>query len=177
MSADTSDWAEPDEEVHACINDRERLPPTGPASGTMDSTGQEVAMRPKSWGVWCALVAGGVAMMALPDDDVRVFTISRTHGPAALDAVGIVLVLVAWVLLLAGVWTRRSRLPRQAGWWATIGASLVGGLGLVAWSVLADRGKWWLLGIALAGGAQVVVALAVSGRQARTREPFGARRG
>lgn len=134
-------------------------------------------MRLKSWGVWCALVAGGVALMALPDDDVRVFTISRTHGPAALDAVGIVLVLVAWVLLVAGVWTRRSRLPRHAGWWARIGASLVGGLGLVAWSVLGDRGRWWLLGIALAGGAQVVAACAVSGRHPRAVERFGARRG
>ena len=124
-------------------------------------------MHAKTWAVWCALVAGGVLLLALPDDDVRVFTISRTHGPAALDAVGSVFVLVAWMVLLGGVWTRRSRLPRNAGWWAAIGVSLVGGLLLVVWSVLGDHGRWWVLGIVLAGGAQVLTALAVSMRHGK----------
>lgn len=125
--------------------------------------------------VWCALVVGGVALMALPDDDVRVFSMSRTHGPAALDAVGIVFILAAWVLMLRGVWTRRSRLPRHAGWRLSIGAAVVGGVGLVAWSVLGDHGRWWLLGAALAGGAQVLVALAVNvGR--RVKGPVRAQR-
>ena len=134
-------------------------------------------MQAKTWAVWCALVVGGTVLLALPDNDVRVFTISRTHGPAALDTVGTVFVLVAWVVLLRGVWIRRSRLPRNAAWWAAIGVSLVGGLALVAWSVLSDQGRWWLLGIAFAGGAQVLTALAVSVRHGKSTESLSARRG
>lgn len=120
-------------------------------------------MSRRGWIAWSLLVLAGVVLIALPDDDVRLFDISRGHGPSLVDGVGILLILVAWMLLLGSVWRRRSRLPRSAAWRARVGASLLAGAALTAWSVLGDHGSWWMLGAALLGAPQVMAAMEVSG--------------
>lgn len=116
-----------------------------------------------SWLMCGALFAAGVTVITLANDDTRLVSISRTHGPSVVEAFGVALLLAAWLLLLAGIWTRRAHLPRDGRFVALSGMLLIVGLGLTAWSVLGDHGLWWLLGAALLAGPQLLAAAAVSG--------------
>lgn len=122
-------------------------------------------MNRRGWGVWALLSAVGVVLVALPDDDRRLFSLSRTHGPAALDAAGGALVLLAWALLWAGLWRRRHALPVRA--WLLAAAGAGAGLAVLVWAVRGDHGAWWLLGVALLAGVQLAAAVAVSGDRQR----------
>ncbi|MDQ3777945.1 MAG: hypothetical protein M3310_03635, partial [Actinomycetota bacterium] len=59
------------------------------------------------------LIAVGATVIAVPDSDDRLFSISRTHGPSALDAAGIAVVLAGWALLLAVLWRGRAFVRRS----------------------------------------------------------------
>lgn len=46
--------------------------------------------------IWAVLSAVGVAVVAIPDSSAQVINPSVTHGPAAADLLGIVLLLLGW---------------------------------------------------------------------------------
>lgn len=109
-----------------------------------------------------ALIAAGGFVVALPDEGPRLFSISRDHGPSAVDAAGTALVLAGWGLLVATVWRRRARVARRLG---AVGITtgvvlLVAGGALIAWSVAGDHGAWWVAGAALAAAPQAVAVVA-----------------
>jgi hypothetical protein len=109
------------------------------------------------------LLVGGV-VIALPDSDDRLFSISETHGPSLVDAGGIAVVAIGWVLLLreiAGGIDARSR-----GF--VLGVLLFGvGALLLAVAVVLDLGWWWLVGAAVMAAVQAV-ALGVARRAAKS---------
>ena len=73
------------------------------------------------------------------------FSISRTHGPSAIDAIGIGTILVDWILLLRVIWRGRSAVRRSALF--PVGVVLVGaGAAVVALAVSLDFGWWWVAG-------------------------------
>lgn len=129
-------------------------------------------MARRGWALWGLLSTVGAVLVALPDDGDRLVSFSRTHGPAALDAVGAGVLVLAWSLLWVGVWRRRDRLPRRGTWWAGAGAVLACGGVVLVWSVLGDHGAWWVLGAGAVAGVQLLAALLVSDRRPEaTSEP------
>jgi hypothetical protein len=58
------------------------------------------------------LIALGSVIVGLPDANDRPFSFSDEHGPAPLDAAGVVVLLAGYLLLAALVWRSRRRLPR-----------------------------------------------------------------
>ena len=103
-------------------------------------------------------------MVALPDSGDRLVSLSDAHGPSALDAVGIVLLLAGWVAAVREVWRRREKvLESTAAGVVRLGLVALGfGAGLVVASAFADFGAWWAVGaavLALVQLAALVVAL------------------
>lgn len=115
---------------------------------------------------WVAASALGVAVVALPDAGPRLVSLSRTHGPSLLDAAGVVVLLAAWVPVLAVLWAGRALLAGRPAV-APAGLWLVGCAVLVA-SVAGDTGAEWVLGVVLLVAAQAL-ALAVVWRRAPRR--------
>jgi len=98
------------------------------------------------------LVVGGF-VIALPDSDERLFSLSRTHGPSLLDGVGIAIVGAGWALLLLVIWRRRS-LVRQSRAFPLGVLVFVAGAAVLAVTVSLDLGWWWLSGAALMAAPQ-----------------------
>lgn len=123
-----------------------------------------------AWWAGCSLVGG--VLVALPDADHRLVSFSRDHGPSALDALGVVILIAGWGVLGHALWAHRADLAtlgRTSPPTLLAGAFAAGlGAGLVVASVLADFAHWWALGAVILGGAQVGAVLALrTGRGAR----------
>ncbi|MGH2686959.1 MAG: hypothetical protein ACRDJP_15965 [Actinomycetota bacterium] len=114
-----------------------------------------------TWGL-CSLMGG--VIIALPDRGPRLFSLSRTHGPSAVDGLGIALLLAGWLTLMLAVWRRRARLaavaPRSARI-AGVAAMVAGAVVLVA-TIRADAGAWWTVGVAMLAIPQIAAAIVVS---------------
>jgi hypothetical protein len=104
------------------------------------------SVRKRDWVIWLLGSSVGVGLVAAPDSDERLFSISRTHGPSLVDAIGSVILVAAWVVLLAGIWKGRHRLPRNRLLWGSVllVAAMAGAL--LVWSITGDRGRWWMFG-------------------------------
>ena len=112
-----------------------------------------------------ALVVVGSVVVALPDSDRRLVSLSEEHGPSPLDAVGIAVLLVGWLVAARELWARRHAVLRQAGRRGTVAASFATGLGvgfLVA-SVFGEFAWWWAIGAALLAAVQVAAFLMLRG--------------
>ena len=108
---------------------------------------------------WALLNLAGITLLALPDSDRRVFSISRSHGPAPADLAGAVLLIAGWGLLNLWTWERRRALGSvPTGWKTCLLVSALAGAGLIVWSVSQDRGSWWLLGASLVAAVEVAAA-------------------
>lgn len=109
--------------------------------------------------VWAALSVVGVAVVALPDDGPRLFTLSETHGPSTPDLIGIVLLLLGWAVFLSALWRARSavRVPPRSTALATVAAA-----GVLAWSVLTDSGLWWIAAAGVLFGIQIWAGLSAA---------------
>ena len=87
---------------------------------------------------------------------------SDTHGPSALDLVGMVVVVGSWVPVAALIWSRRevfrSGAGRQAGVLAMVGVIL-----LVV-TIGFDLGAWWIAAVVMLLVAQVVALWAIAGQ-------------
>jgi hypothetical protein len=97
-----------------------------------------------------------VLVLALPDSGPRVVTLSEDHGPSAVDLVGVVLLVAAWMVPATVVWRRRSRLlALPVGARAAGVAVAAAGAAILVTSIAGDAGAWWMLGAALLALAQV----------------------
>ncbi len=113
--------------------------------------------------IWLVGSAVGAVIIALPDPDDRVFSISDTHGPAPVDLLGVVIVVLAWLPVAALLWSHRGLLRGGAARWAAV-LALVGAVFLVA-AIGYDVGPVWLAPAALLVVAQVL-AVAIIARRA-----------
>ncbi len=93
----------------------------------------------------------GLVIVALPDSDARLFSISEAHGPSPMDAVGLLITLISYATLVFTVWQRRAKLAVYVQTKAfKAGLFLFGlGSGLIIASVANDFGHWWILGATL----------------------------
>jgi hypothetical protein len=77
--------------------------------------------------VWVACSLAGVAVIAFPDDGRRLASFSDGHGPSAVDAAGIVVLIIGWLPFVVALWTARSAIEHRGALivLAAIGALLV----------------------------------------------------
>lgn len=130
------------------------------------------------WAGWLFLSLAGTVLIALPDPDRRLFSISESHGPGVMDLVGALVLATGWAILDVHIWRGRHRLLalRRPLLLLLVVAALGGAL-LVGWSVERDAGLWWLLGVALLAGVQLAAAILATARSGRRRpEPRRLRR-
>jgi hypothetical protein len=115
------------------------------------------------WAVWGIANLVGGALLAVPDAGPRLFSISRTHGPSAVDAVGAAVLLAGWVTLDAAV-LKRFDVLRRASKVVLIGAAatVITGLAILVPTIAFDLGWWWIVGVALLAGVQLVAAIWIS---------------
>ncbi len=104
--------------------------------------------------VWAILSLLGVGVVALPDDDARIISLSEGHGPSLIDAVGIAVLIAGWGFFVVALWRARTAITRRR----LLAALAVTGAGLVVWSVATDNGSWWILGAAILVIAQLLAA-------------------
>lgn len=106
-------------------------------------------------GVWLAGSALGVLLVALPDDGDRVVSLSEGHGPSLVDLVGVVVLVGAWLPLVAELWAgRRALAPGER---VAVAATLVAGAVVVTAGVAFDLGASWVAGVVLLVAAQLAV--------------------
>lgn len=125
------------------------------------------------WAGWLLCSLAGTVLIALPDPDNRLFSISEGHGPGPTDLVGALLLIAGWAALDVLIWLGRRRfLSVGNARVALLGMAAVAGAVLVAWSVEQDVGNWWLLGVGLLAGAQLVAAHAATDWDRHRRRPL-----
>jgi hypothetical protein len=107
------------------------------------------------------LVAAGVVVVALPDDDARLFSLTAEHGPSAVDAVGIALLLAGWAVLAWEVRRRRPAVSRRAA--AAGAAATAAGTAVLAVAMASGSGTW-VLGVALLAAPQLALLVAAARR-------------
>lgn len=106
----------------------------------------------------------GALVIALPDDGPRLFSLSASHGPSAVDLLGIAIMIAAWLPVVLLLWTNRAAL--RGGWAAAAG--LLGGIGalMLSIAIAVDAGSEWMIGASLLIVAQLL-AVAVIGTARR----------
>jgi hypothetical protein len=117
-------------------------------------------MRRDFW-IYMGIVFLGVIVVALPDDDNRIFSISDSHGPALMDLAGLTLVLVPWLLLATIALIKWRAVLQRLGRrliTALLAAVLIGTLVLVV-SFRSGSGHW-LTGAAISFVGQMVLIVA-----------------
>ena len=93
------------------------------------------------------LMALGGVIIVLPDANDRLFSLSEEHGPAPIDALGFVVLLVGYLLLVGIVWRRRRRLSRVIV--APALAVVLAGTALLVPAVVYDLGALWAVAAAV----------------------------
>ena len=101
----------------------------------------------------------GVIIVILPDSDQRLFSLSTTHGPSALDALGLVLILIPYLYLVYRAWQKRFVIARwYNGALFKTGLFFLGlGAGLIIASVSGDFPNWWIIGALLMAIIQIPI--------------------
>ena len=105
------------------------------------------------------IILAGFVIVALPDSDIRLFSISKEHGPSIQDAIGLILILFSYTLLVIEAWKHREKvLKYQGSKIFKIGLFLFGvGHGLIIASVSNDYPYWWIYGIIILAMLQIPV--------------------
>jgi hypothetical protein len=108
--------------------------------------------------VYVLIILVGVVIVSLPDNDVRVFDISDNHGPAWLDVIGLLMVMIPWLILAIGALAKwRIVLLRLGRRLVTVLIAMAAiGLMIVAVSIRSDSNTW-LTGAAISATAQMVL--------------------
>jgi uncharacterized membrane protein YidH (DUF202 family) len=101
----------------------------------------------------------GFVIVALPDSDNRLFSISKDHGPSLQDAIGLVLILFSYTWLIIEAWKQKEKILKYKN--STVfkaGLFLFGiGHGLIIASVINDYKYWWVYGIIILVVLQIAV--------------------
>ena len=95
------------------------------------------------------MILVGFVIVALPDSDKRLFSISKGHGPSLLDSVGLILILVFYLWLIRDVWKNRSRLKEyyKSVLFKISSFLCIPGMVLILVSLLNDDySGWWIYG-------------------------------
>jgi hypothetical protein len=102
-------------------------------------------------GIMLFLMIIGFVIVALPDADERLFSMSQAHGPSGMDAAGLIILLIGYAGIINEAWKNRARIIRyQQSTYFKAGLFLLGaGLGLIIASVMNDYKYWWVFGIAI----------------------------
>jgi hypothetical protein len=110
--------------------------------------------------VWLLGSLVGAAIIALPDSDDRLFSLSRTHGPSPVDLLGMLVLLVAWIPIPAILWRRRRALRGGAAIAIAV-LAVAGVVGLVV-TVGFDLGRVYLVPVMVLLLAQLLALRAVA---------------
>lgn len=108
--------------------------------------------------LWLAASAVGAVIVALPDQGRRLISLSDTHGPSWLDAVGIVFLVAGWGVFVSVLWRARERIRHRL----VLAAVAVVGAAVLAWSISQDAGAWWVVGVALLAFVQLVAVVSAA---------------
>lgn len=114
-------------------------------------------MKKEFW-IYLSIIAVGVVIVALPDNDVRVFDISDKHGPAWQDVIGLLMVMIPWIILALGTVVKwRIVLLRVGRRLVTVLIAIAAiGLMIVVVSIRSDT-NMWLTGAAISAVAQMLL--------------------
>ena len=93
------------------------------------------------------------------------YTHLRAHGPSLVDGLGMVILIAAWVPLVALLWSSLSALRCGFGFGAATLA--VGGAVLLAVTIGGDTGAEWLIAVGMLIAAQLM-AVGLAWRGVRT---------
>lgn len=90
----------------------------------------------------------GIVVVALPDNNPRLFSLSTEHGPSPLDVLGLLLIFIPYALMIGQVIKNRRQWQfLQTTKLFQVGLFLAGlGLGLIIASVIGDHLYWWVYG-------------------------------
>ena len=111
--------------------------------------------------VWLVGSVVGVAIVALPDSDDRLFSLSRTHGPSPVDVLGMLVLLAAWIPIPAALWRRRQAIHGGAAVAITV-LAVAGVVGLTV-AVGFDLGPLYLVPVLVLVVAQLLALRVVAG--------------
>jgi drug/metabolite transporter (DMT)-like permease len=107
------------------------------------------------------LIVIGLVIVALPDSDERLFSISKDHGPSMQDAIGLVMLLIGYGWFLIQTWKRRGRLlqyKKRLSFKLILPVIVIGiGIALIIVSVVNDFGYWWVGGAMMLAIVQSIV--------------------
>ena len=105
------------------------------------------------------IILTGFVIVALPDSEIRLFSISKEHGPSRQDAIGLILILFSYIWLVIEAWKQKEKvLKYQDSGVFKIGLFLFGaGHGLIIASVINDYKYWWVYGIIILVVLQIAV--------------------
>ena len=110
--------------------------------------------------MWLAGSAVGGAVLALPDEGPRIFSFSRTHGPSAVDLVGMLVLVAAWVPVALLLWSERASL--RGGWSRGAAVLAVVGTTLLVVTISRDLGGWWIGAVVILVAAQLMALRALT---------------
>lgn len=129
---------------------------------------------PRLLGAMSVGVVLGVVLVALPDSDRRVVSLSETHGPSLVDLVGSLVLTASWLPVPILAWRWRHRVSR----WVWALAGLLAGAGGVALylTISRDLGWWWVPAVAALVLAQVIPVVVAALRRPPRALPTPARR-
>lgn len=87
---------------------------------------------------WLVLSAVGIVVVALPDEGERIISFSEGHGPSLVEALGVLMLVLGWLLFLVPLWRLRSSIR----WRRRLGLVAMSAAVLTVWSVVTDTGGW-----------------------------------
>jgi len=107
----------------------------------------------------------GALVIAMPDSGPRLFSFSPSHGPSAIDMLGVLIMAGAWLPVAMLVWEGRASLHPK---WAMLAGGLAtAGATSLALALAADMAKGWMAGAALLILAQLLAVAAMGTTPAR----------
>ena len=138
----------------------------GSVGGCTSGCSDEIDGEETHLALWVAGSALGVAVLLLPDTGPRVFSFSETHGPSAVDVIGMSILVGAWFPTAALIWTGRSRLGSRG---RLLGVVAAVGVGLLVATIAWDLAHAWVAAVVLLVGAQVIALRAMLATPNHTR--------
>jgi hypothetical protein len=110
----------------------------------------------------CVLMfIAGVVIVALPDNNERVFSFNESHGPALLDVAGLVFVMASWSFMMIYALVKWRNVFQLIGRPMAAATLAIGATGLMVTAVAlaGDSGNWWIGAlIAFAGQLAWIIA-------------------